>query len=183
MAVMISEENQSTEVHLLNEMIERLISINWYSQAGKQYVEAAEKTVQFIESLGVSRYEVRAVSKEEIPNIIQRLTFNGSELWTVLNEEPDRLKEKIVLSGKEELLQKVVDIVPEAVFHPAFAGAHQTFKDLKTVQFLIGHAMYISVMSCAAVLAGEEELFEPILNIIEAGHIPLGPEGDIFYVA
>ncbi len=180
---MISEENQSTEAQLVNEMIERLTSIDWYSQAGKQCAGSAEKAVQFIESIGVSHYEVRTVSKEEIPNIIQKLTFNGSELWSVLKEEPDRLKEKLAVSGKEELLQKVVDVVPEAVFHPAFTGAHQAFRDSKTVQFLIGHAMYISVMSCTAVLAGEKELFEPILNIMEAGHIPLGPEGNIFYIA
>ena len=50
------------------------------------------------------------------------------------------------------------------------------------MKFLVGHAMYVSVLACAAELAEEKNVFLPIIELIEMGHVPLGPEGNAFYL-
>ena len=56
------------------------------------------------------------------------------------------------------------------------------FGEEKTVKFLVGHAMYVSVLACAAELAEEKNVLLPIIELIEMGHVPLGPEGNTFYL-
>jgi hypothetical protein len=182
MAVMLSEEKHGTDARSVNEWIERLLAIDWYKQAGQQQEVAVEKVNQFMRALGVNEYEVRWLSKDEVPDAIRRLTFEGSQLWNILEKLPDQLKAKIKENGNESLLEKIVDVVPEAVFHHAFAGAFHTFDEEKTVQFLVGHAMYVSILVCTAALAEEKNLFLPIVELLEAGYLPLGPEGNTFYL-
>ena len=76
-----------------------------------------------------------------------------------LAEVPDRLKRKIVSVGNENLLTDIVDKVPEAIFHGVYKEAFKHFEEEKVVKFLVGHAMYISVIACAAELAEENNLF------------------------
>lgn len=73
-----------------------------------------------------------------------------------LAEVPDQLKEKIVRAGNEKLLVDVVDKVPEAIFHGVYKEVFKHFGEEKTVKFLVGHAMYVSVLACAAELAEEK---------------------------
>ena len=76
-----------------------------------------------------------------------------------LAEVPDRLKGKIVSSGNENLLIDIVDKVPEAIFHGVYKEAFKHFGEETVVKFLVGHAMYISVVACAAELAEEKTYF------------------------
>lgn len=48
------------------------------------------------------------------------------------------------------------------------------------MKFLVGHAMYISTVVCAAELAEEKNVFLPIVELLELGHIPIGPERNYF---
>ncbi|MBE7105642.1 hypothetical protein FT637_22230 [Bacillus cereus] len=182
MVVMLNEEKHGTGARTVNDWIERLLAIDWYKQAGQQPEGAVEKVNQFMRTLGVNEYEVKWLSKDQVSDAIQRLTFEGSNLWRILEKVPGQLKAKINKTGNESLLEKVVDIVPEAVFHNAFARAFHTFGEEKTVQFLVGHAMYVSILICTAVLAEEPNIFLPIVELLEAGYLPLGPEGDTFYL-
>ncbi|OLN21232.1 hypothetical protein BTO30_15965 [Domibacillus antri] len=182
MTVMINEEKHGTKAQEVNEMIERLTSIDWYHQAGVQEETAADHVHQFMKELGVTEYELKWLTKEEAPSVVPSLSLNDSAFWEVLKDIPDRLKAKIDQNEQQQLLETTVDLVPEAVFHGAFAKAFSVFKDEKTVQFLVGHAMYISVMACSAVLADEIQLFEPVIELLEAGHLPLGPQGNTFYL-
>lgn len=99
-----------------------------------------------------------------------------------LAEVPDQLKEKIVRAGNEKLLVDVVDKVPEAIFHGVYKEVFKHFGEEKTVKFLVGHAMYVSVLACAAELAEEKNVLLPIIELIEMGHVPLGPEGNTLYL-
>ncbi|OMP66006.1 hypothetical protein [Domibacillus epiphyticus] len=182
MAVMINEEKNRTKAREVNEMIERLTSIDWYSQAGVIEDTAADYVHQFMKALGVTEYELKWLAKEQVPSIVPSLSFSDSVFWDVVKEVPDQLKAKIDQQDQQALLEKTVEIVPEAVFHGAFKKAFSTFEDEKTIQYLIGHAMYISVMACSAVLADEFSAFEPIVQLLEAGHLPLGPQGNNFYL-
>ncbi|AKN53194.1 Hypothetical protein AB434_0789 [Heyndrickxia coagulans] len=47
---------------------------------------------------------------------------------------------------------------------------------------MIGHAMYIGLLYCLYELAEEENPVSFLLDILEAGNIPLGPDGNIFYL-
>ncbi|MED4752502.1 hypothetical protein [Brevibacillus choshinensis] len=183
MIVILNDEKHGSAPHTVNEWIDRLLAIDWYKLAGQHQEAALAKVNQLMKKLGVIECEVKWLSENEVPAAIQRLTFEGSQLWSILEQLPDQLKAKVKKIGNESLLEKVVDVVPEAVFHRAFAGAFHTFGDEKTVQFLVGHAMYLSLLVCTAVLADEMDLFLPLIELLEAGILPLGPEGNIFYLA
>lgn len=182
MAVILNEEKHGMYAREVNEMIERLMSIEWYKQAGVLDDSAVNHIHQFMNDLEVSDYELKWISKEEVQSVIPRLSFTGSEFWDVVKDLPDQYKAKIVQNGKLPLLEKTVDIVLEAVFHSVFAQAFAIFTDKKTIEFLVGHAMYVSIMACTSVLASEAQAFEPIIQLLEEGHIPLGPEGNTFYL-
>ena len=180
--VLINENKFGSKAQSINDVAERLTAINWYEKAGVTENEAEETFHRFMQALQVNKYDIQWVSKEQVPDAISKLTFDNSELWEVLRELPDQLKKDIEAEGQVSLLEKAVDTVPQAVFHAAFEKAFQTFDEEKTVSFLVGHAMYIAVLACTAELADKTEVFAPLLEMLESGHIPLGPEGNTIYL-
>lgn len=74
----------------------------------------------------------------------------------------DQLKEKIISVSNEKLLIDVVDKVPEAIFHGVYKEAFKHFGEEKCLKFLVGHAMYISTVACAAELAEEKIYFSQL---------------------
>lgn len=42
--------------------------------------------------------------------------------------------------------------------------------------------MYIAVLVCTAELAGEEDLFIPLLELLEMGHVPVGLDRNTIYL-
>ncbi|KQU21440.1 hypothetical protein ASG65_22190 [Bacillus sp. Leaf13] len=182
LAGIINEEKYGTDARSANEMIERLTSIDWYSQAGVKCNEAEKKVEQFMSAIGVSEYKIKWLSAAQVSEAFSRLSFESSILWGVLKDLPDQLKEKINAAGNEKLLADIVDKVPEAVFHGAYKQALNVFRDEKAIKFLVGHAMYISVLACTAELAGDVNPFSYIVELLEDGHLPLGPEGNTFYL-
>ncbi|MFE4428921.1 hypothetical protein ACFRH9_17765 [Peribacillus butanolivorans] len=182
LAGIINEEKYGTDARSANEMIERLTSIDWYSQAGVKCNEAEKKVEQFMSAIGVSEYKIKWLSAAQVSEAVSRLSFENSILWEVLKDLPDQLKEKINAAGNEKLLADIVDKVPEAVFHGAYKQASNVFRDEKAIKFLVGHAMYISVLACTAELASDVNPFSYIVELLEDGHLPLGPEGNTFYL-
>lgn len=182
MEVTLNEEKYGTGARTVNYWIERLLAIEWYKQAGQQQEGVVEKVNQFMRTLGVNEYAVKWLSKNQVSGAIQRLTFERSNLWVILEKIPGQLRAKVNEAGNESLLEKVVDAVPEAIFHNAFARAFHTFGEEKTVQFLVVHAIYVSILICTAVLAEVPNLFLPVLELLEAGYLPLGSEGNTFYL-
>lgn len=179
---LINEEKDGPGARSANEMVKRLTTINWYKNVGQQNIDAEQKIDQFMSSLNIHEYEIRWISRDQVTEMIGRLSFEGSAFWEALKEVPDQLKEKIVHAGNDTHLADLVDKVPEAIFHGAFTQAFNLFSEEKAVQFLVGHAMYVSVLACAAELTEGDNAFLPVVELLEAGHLPLGPEGDIFYL-
>ena len=182
LAGIINEEKYGTDAQSANKMIERLTSIDWYSQAGVKCNEAEKKVAQFMCTIGVSEYKIKWLSTAQVPESVSQLSLESNSIWEVLKELPERLKEKIEAAGNEKLLADIVDKVPEAVFHGAYKQAFNVFMDEKTIKFLVGHAMYISVLACTAELTGEENPFSLIIELLEDGHLPLGPAGNTLYL-
>lgn len=178
----MNEEKYGSHARSTNGMIERLMTMNWYRNIGQQNLEAEKKIDKFMSSLNVSEYEIKWISRNQLHETIGRISFEGNALWGALAEVPDQLKEKIVRAGNEKLLVDVVDKVPEAIFHGVYKEVFKHFGEEKTVKFLVGHAMYVSVLACAAELAEEKNVLLPIIELIEMGHVPLGPEGNTFYL-
>ena len=133
-------------------------------------------------AIGVSEYKIKWLSAAQVSETVSRLSFESSILWEVLKDLPDQLKEKIDAVGNEKLLADIVDKVPEAVFHGAYKQALNVFRDEKAIKFLVGHAMYISVLACTAELAGDVNPFSFIVELLADGHLPLGPEGNTLYL-
>ena len=179
---LINEEKYGSSARSANEMIKRLTTVNWYVNVGKQNIGAEKKIDQFMSSLNISEYDIRWISRKQLSETIGRLSFEGSVFWEALKGVPDQLKENIVRAGNEKLLADVVDKVPEAIFHGAYKQAFHIFGDENAVKFLVGHAMYVSVLACAAELAEGKNAFLPVVELLEAGHLPLGPEGATFYL-
>jgi len=166
----------------IDAMVNRLQAIHWGKKAGQKNLEAEEKVIEFMYDLNVNSYEIKWLSKEEVPEMISRLTFEGSEMWGSLKEIPEELSRKIKEAGHEKYLLDLGDRVPELVFHGAYSHLFQQFEEKKTVEYLVGLAMYVSVMSCTAELAEGKNIFLSIVDLIEAGHLPIGPEGNTFYL-
>lgn len=177
-----SEEKEGPRAQSVNEMVKRLTAIDWFVNSGQQNIEAEQKVDQFMEYLDRSEYEIKWISRNQVTQTIERLSFEGCAFWEALKEVPDQLKKKIVHAGNENLLADMADKVPEAIFHGACTQAFHLFGDEKVVQILVGLAMYVSVLTCAAELAGGQNIFLPMVELLEAGHLPLGPEGNIFYL-
>ena len=114
--------------------------------------------------------------------MIENIDFTDSSIWNVLKELPDQYKEKIVAAKLTDVLEQLVDRLPEVVFHPAFDGAFQQFSEEKTVNHLTVLAIYLSLLICTATLAGEEQSLAPLVDMLESGHAPIGLEGNTVYV-
>ncbi|GAB3062558.1 hypothetical protein [Virgibacillus ainsalahensis] len=176
------EGTDETKIENANEIIDQLTSANWYHQAGVKEEETVKQLEELLNLLNVKEYEVKWVTKDKVPSLIENLSFEDSNLWEVLKELPDQLKEKIDAQNLEEHLERLVDRLPEAIFHPAYDGAYKQFEDEKSIKFLTTLAMYLGLMVSTAELAGEEKLLKPILTIIESGHAPIGIDGNLIYV-
>lgn len=174
----VADDSQAT----IDTMVKRLQPIKWGKKAGQQNLEAEEKVIEIMDNLDVNSYEIKWLSIDEVPETIGRLTFEGSEMWEALKGIPDELSGKFKQAGHEKFLLEIGDIVPELIFHGAYSHLFQQFEEKKTIEYLVGLAMYVSVMACTAELAGEENIFLPIVELIEAGHLPIGPEGNTFYL-
>jgi hypothetical protein len=182
MADIINVADVDLQAKSIDAMVNRLQAIHWGKKAGQQNLEAEEKVIEFMGYLEVNSYEIKWLSKGEVPETIGHLTFEGSEMWESLKEIPDQLSNKIKQAGHEEYLLEIGDRVPELIFHGAYSHLFQQFEEKKTIEYLVGLAMYVSVMACTAELAGEENIFLPIIELVEAGHLPIGPEGNTFYL-
>jgi len=178
-----SEEKAQQKEREFREILDGLADVEWYHKAGEKDMDAEANMEQFLSRLNVSDYELKWVSKENLHDVLGELTFTESPLWDALKDMPGQFKETIVANGLDgRPLQKAVDLAPVSVYHPAFAGAYQQFGDKKAVQYLSVGAMYIGLMTSLSVLAEEEKLFEPIVEMIKSGHGPLGPSGKTIYL-
>lgn len=182
MTVQFKEETFGPEALSLTDLAEKLTSLDWFSQFGNKDAAVEEQVRQFIETLGVSQFEVKWVSKEEVPATIGKLTFENSDIWQKLKDIPDQFKARIDEKDRNALLESMVDSIPEAVFHPSYSGAFQQMEDEKAIGYLVGNAMYISIMACTAAIAEQTELLEPLLNIVESGHTVLGLAENTIYI-
>ncbi|RSL33575.1 hypothetical protein D7Z54_09670 [Salibacterium salarium] len=172
----------------VSRLIERLTNIDWYYDVGSKDSHIEDKLRQFMSTLEVQSYSLKWISKEEICEKAKDLSLEDSRLWEELQNIPDKLKEKIVEKEREDILDDIVHHIPEVVYHGAFKGAYDTFEEEKVVAFLVGHAMYVSVLACAWELitddeAWQENPFIDVIDILEQGHLPLGPENNIFYLS
>ncbi|WP_318503155.1 hypothetical protein [Bacillus sp. T3] len=181
-AELINEGKYGTVARTVNDLIEKLTTIDWYSKVGNFDLEAESKLDRFMEEMGVQKYEIKWITKEQVSQTIDKITFEGSQLWDVLKEVPEQLKKDVISQGNEQILHDVVDRVPEAIFHRAYSQAFKTFTDEKVIKFLVGHAMYISVLACTAEVASGKSYLSTIVELLEEGHLPLGPEGNTFYL-
>jgi NADH dehydrogenase/NADH:ubiquinone oxidoreductase subunit G len=182
LAQLISEGKYGSTARSINELIDKLTSINWYSNAGEYNPDVEGKLARFMSGLGVHNYDIKWITKEQVAETIGKLSFENSELWEVMKELPDQLTKKIDSLGNQQLLNDVVDKVPEAVFHGAYKHAYQAFNEENSIKFLVGHAMYISILACTAELADEKEKISILVDLLEEGHLPLGPSGNTFYL-
>lgn len=182
MAEIINVKDVDLQAKSIDDMVKRLQPIHWGKNAGQQNLETEEKINEFMDLLKVDSYEIKWVSKEAVPEITNHLTFEESDMWESLKGIPDELSNKIKQDGSEKLLLELGDRVPELIFHGAYSHLFPQFEEKKTVEYLVGLAMYVSVMACTAELAGEENIFMPIVELVEAGHLPLGPVGNTFYL-
>lgn len=182
LAQLINEGKYGETARSVNELIDKLTTINWYSKAGQTNPDVEGKLARFMSAAGVHNYDIKWITKEQVAETIGKLSFENSELWEVLKELPDQFRKKIDSLGNQPLLNDVVDKVPEAVFHGAYKHAYEAFNEAETIKFLVGHAMYISTLACTAELADEKDKISILVDLLEQGHLPLGTNGNTFYL-
>lgn len=180
--VLISEMKFGIKAQSINEIANRITNIDWYKKVGEKDNNAEKTFHRFIEKLKVKHYEIQWITKEQTPAFIGNLNVTDSEIWSVLCNLPDVLKKKINEAEQADLLEKLIETVPQEVFHVAFQKAFQQFGEEKQVHFFVGLAMYMAVLICTAELAGEVDLFVPLLELLESGHVPVGLDGNIIFL-
>lgn len=180
--MLLLDENQNVKAESINNIAEKLTSLDWYSSVGQKSEEAERAVSSLLDSLQVDQYELEWVNVNDLAETLDKIRLDGSAVWEKLKDVPDQLKEKIDQLNEVKLLEEVVDIIPEVVFHRAFECAYETFKEEKLVQFFVGQAMYFAVLICAAEIANETELAESFLNVLETGHVPVGPNEKSVYM-
>jgi len=163
------------------ELMDELSRASWYANAGEANAQTEEQLEQILKRLQVENYELKWAKKNEASELVNEFTFQNSELWNRLKDIPDQLQEKIEQAGREEQLTTLLEWVPELVYLAAFDHAYKTFEDEKLIQYLVVHGMYISFMACIAELAGDDT-FEPLVEMVKEGHIPLGIKGNTIYL-
>ena len=179
----LSEKKFGSSAKSVNILAEKLTSIDWYKKVGQEDEETKDLASELLNTLNVSHFHIEWIEKDKIVETLNKVSLSGSSLWDKLKDVPDQLKEKIDELNQGELLKLVVDRVPEAVFHPAFEAAFEKFGgEEKVVQFFVGQAMYFATLICAAELANESTLSTQFIALLESGHVPIGPQGDIIYI-
>lgn len=178
MATSVKETGQNNKAY---QLMDQLSKAKWYENAGKPDNQAVKQLEQFLVNLNVDKYEIQLASKDEARQLISEFTFKDSAVWDKLKDIPDQLKEKIDQVGKNEELNQLVDLMPEAIYLRTFERAYELFEDKKLIEYLVVHGMYLSLLICTGALA-EDELFNPIVDMIEAGNIPFGIKGNTIYV-
>ncbi|SFK04325.1 hypothetical protein SAMN04487936_106272 [Halobacillus dabanensis] len=168
-------------------LIDRLINMDWYHQIGTKNVKVEEKLKKFMEAFDLYDYEKEWVSIQEVPDKISNLNLEDTKLWDRLKEVPERINNKGIETGRKDALDLLVSDIPELVYHGSFKGAYRTYQDQKAVSLVVGHALYVSLLACTweviADQAGwENNPFLYLIDILEEGHLPIGPQQNIFYL-
>lgn len=163
------------------QLMEQLSLALWYERAGEVNDQTEERLKQFFSELQVENVDIEWATKEETAQLITEFTFENSAVWDKLKDLPDQLKEKIEKNNKQEQMEDIIDRAPELIYLRTFDRAYELFQDEKLIKYLVVHAMYVSVLACVAALA-EDDLFNPIVEMIEEGHIPLGIKENTVYL-
>jgi len=182
MTLLLNEETFGSKAKSINELTEKLVSIKWYKNAGKKEKAAEQLLSQLLETLNVSDYTIKWLEKDELSEKLNDISLSGSKLWEKLKDLPDQFKAKIDESNQVDLLEMIVDIVPESIFHHTFEAAFNEFGEEKVVRFLVGQAMYFAVLICVAELANESTFLSLFTDLLSTGHVPIGPKGNIIYI-
>lgn len=182
LTALINEEKYGMKARSANELMNKITSLDWYSNIFLFNSEVETKVAHFMDAIGVDTYEVKWVSRENLEEIIGKLSFEGSFFGDVLKEYPSRLKQEISSNGNEQLLADIIEKMPELVFHSAFEKAFNCSEKSNVVSFLVGHSIYISILACTAELIDTNNRFVHLLDIIESGHVLLGPIGNTLYL-
>ncbi|WP_101845190.1 hypothetical protein [Halobacillus sp. Marseille-P3879] len=169
-------------------LIDRLTNVEWYRQIGTKDVRTEEKLKKFMDSFDLYDYETEWVSLQEVPGKIRSLKLEDSRPWDHLKEVPEKINTTGEKAGRKAALDQLVTDIPELVYHGAFKGAYKTYQDQQAVSILAGHAMYISLLACtweavADQSGWEDNPFLYLIDIMEEGHLPLGPHDNSIYLA
>lgn len=166
----------------LSDLVEEFADFDWFGQLGRQSKLAEEKISQFMKAVGVSNYTVEWITRDNMMSVIENMTLEESSIWQELKEIPSQLKKEICQRQQENLLENMADTVLEAVFHPAFKGAYEQVGEKKVLNYLVGNAMYMSILASGMAFAGKADMYESLTEIVKSGHTVLGLEGNTLYL-
>ncbi|MEB3101005.1 hypothetical protein [Ferviditalea candida] len=171
-------------------LIDRIGKINWLSAAAQteNRVSAEAAIDQFLLSFGMEGYSIHWFDKNELAPFVERMTLRESPLWNRLEEIPQQIRDKAEETGRTAIVLKISENTPTNVFSLAFDAAFREFEENgeKVIQAAAGAMMYIAALACAwetlADLDGwKANPFLPLIQVLEAGHWPLGLYGGKFY--
>lgn len=172
-------------------LIDRIGKIDWLSSVAKPKDRIPTETAidQFLLSFGMDGYSIRWFDKNELAPFVNGMTLRESPLWARLEQIPQEIKDKAEETGRLSVLLQVSENTPFNVFSPAFDAAFREFEENgeTVIQAATGSMMYIAALACAwetlADLDGwKANPFLPLVDVLEAGHWPVGLYDGQFYV-
>jgi hypothetical protein len=167
----------------------RLSEVKWFSSPWiPDHRAAAEERVRaFGLGFGLHSYQVRWLSRDELPDFVANISLTDSPLWHELYGLPEQIKVKAASQGLTEQLSFAVDVLPERVFHPAFDGAFSAFQAYgqPVVSHAVNTALFVSGLAAGIEMtaaADEDNPFLPLIAVFESGYWPLGLFDNEFYM-
>lgn len=183
MSTLMDENIRAEDHHDIEVFIGDLLQVSWFSHKEKGEKQEIELLMNvLLRELNVEQFHMEWVGAAELKKVISNMSFSKSVIWSKVKDLPQQLLSEINRLNHEERLEKVIDRVPELIFHEAFNRAYEVTNDYEVVKYLTVLAMYCSIILVLAQLSKGEQIVRPLYLIISKGYVPLGIKGNTLFL-
>lgn len=182
MTLLFDQYDLKDDTTLMNDIADKILQLPWFDNAGTVNKEIETKVEQFLDELSVNQYEIQWISKNELTDQLNSMSFEDSAVWSALKDIPTIYMEEIQQKEMEEAWKILLNDLPEHLFHVVFEKAYTLYQGEEEVRYLINNAFYVSTLIVLAELVGEKAFANKLSEIIETGNIVVGFEGEKLYL-
>src|SRR5690625_4032856 len=123
MKLILDEKISGVKAKSIKNVIERLLDIEWYNSTDGNKGKPEELLGQLLETINVSGYTIKWLSKAELPEKLNKISLTDSKIWDRMKELPGQFRNEIYESKQGKLIAPIVEIVSEPIFHHSFDSA------------------------------------------------------------
>ncbi|RNB80250.1 hypothetical protein EDM56_28015 [Brevibacillus fluminis] len=175
----------------VHQLMTRLSEVPWFSVLGNESgrLDAEKALKECTHHLNLEEFEIVWMTREQIPSFIENMNLSDSHVWSRIQDIPKKLSEKAIATRRQSVLDEMLDLVPEMLFHKAYDGAFPALHEYgeRVVKVAVVSVLYLFSNAClwealSDKKDSEPNPFLPLLKVYEAGHWPIGMVGNQFYL-